>query len=357
MSPRARARWIGAVFLSAAAGCGGDDSGGREIEQTVLGCDPAATGWTVWAPNQGIERDSVFVLRPTEDATGAVGAEILAEIPAGRSPHNIGFTPDGRRAYVANLTDPQRNGTVSVIDTRTYDLVATVEAGVMPHWAAVTPDGRFAWVANVGAREVTIVDTGTNQVVGSVETGQDPAQIEFAPDGAKAWVSNGEEGTVAVVDVAARQVVTTVRTGHGSMGLELSNDGRFLFETEPRDDRVSVIDAATDTIIDVLTFGGTLLEPHGIGVAGGEVLVTNATADSLAFVDSRTFERVASVAVPGRPQAVAVSPDCRRAYLTMQDAAAIAVVDVTERRLIGTIDMGIGNVHGIAVLPGPEAGD
>ncbi len=332
-------------------------------------CDLTVSDWTVWVTNQGVGIDTVSVLRrktPTpgpmfREANGRFEPkhgeeepawEVVATIPVGRAPHNLVFSPDGRFAYVANLGAPPTNGSVSVIDTEAYEVIATVEAGVRTHGVRSTPDGNFIWVANVGSDDLTIIDANTLQAEPErLPVGDGPALVAFLPDGSKAYVSNGGDGTTSVVDVASRKVIKTITTGLGAMGLVVTPDGGLVFETEGIDNRVSAIDTRTDTVIKVLTFDNTLLEAHGLAIAGDELLITNRTGNSLSFVDTRTLEKVASIAVPGRPDIIAVSPDCDRAYLTLRDAPALAVVDIADRRYIDLVSLGAGDVHGIAVLP------
>lgn len=329
-----------AALLLVALGCG---------KEEPPGCDPNAKDWTVWVTNQAAGQDTVTVFRNHGDEQ--ITAEIVATIPVGRAPHNISFSPSGDRAYIANLGTPPANGTVSVIDTRARQVIATVEAGVKPHGIAVTPDGKWVWVANVASHDLTLIDAeALTAVPERIAVGKGPALVAFLPNGAKAYVSNGTEGTTSVVDVASRQVIKTIPTGVGAMGLAVRYDGRFVFETEGSDDRVSVIDTAKDEVVKVVTFDETLKEPHGIAAAGWELLITNRTSNSLSFLDSRQFERSASVAVPGRPDIIGVSPTCDRAYLTLRDVAGVAVVDVRDRKYLDLVGLGTGDLHGIAVL-------
>lgn len=317
-------------------------------------CAPAGTAYTLWVANQAVGVDAVHVLRPSADPAQPAGAEMIATIPAGRAPHNLTFTPDLRFAYVANLSTAGEAGTVSVIDAASLTVVASVTVGQTPHSVRVSPDGREAWVANIGSDDVSVIDTATNEAApATIPVGQGPTQIAFTLDGAKAYVANGDDGTVSVIGAAARTPTKLIPTGGGSMGLGLRADGTLLFETEPSDDRVSVIDTGSDAVVNVIDDGGALLEPHGLAFAGDVVVITNATNDSVIFVDARTLAILGAVAVAGRPQLVAISPDCSRAYLTLRDSPSVAVVDVATLALVGTIDLGTGSVHGIAVRRDP----
>lgn len=323
---------------------------GDTAPPAVEGCDPNATDWSVWVTNQGEGVDTVTVFHNHDDDED-VTAEILATIPVGRGPHNVVFSPDGRQAWVAILGTPPDNGFITVIDTTSYEIVADIEAGVKPHGLGLTPDGRWAWVANVGSDDITIIDTATFAAEPDrIVVGDGPALVVFLPDGSKAYVSNGNDGTTSVIDVATRELLSTISTGIGAMGLVVSHDGRFVIETEGIDNQVSVIDTETDTVVNVLRFDDALLEAHGLALAGNQLLITNRTGNALSFVDIETLSLQGSVSVPGRPDIIGVSPDCDRAYLTLRDVPAVAVVDIVDRRYLGTIPFEGGDLHGVAVL-------
>lgn len=346
---RGTAAMAGLIFVllscPALTGCGGD---GKQADPAVEGCAPADR-WTIWVANQAKGFDAVTVL---EAGPGETTPKKLASIGVGRAPHNLAFSPDGRHAWVVNLGEPPAPGTVSVIDTRTFEVVDTIPAHAKSHGIALTPDGKLAWVANVASNDITVIDTATRKAEAPfIPVGAGPALVAFVPDGSKAYVSNGNDGTTSVVDVASRTVVKTIPTGMGAMGLVVTPNGRFVFETEGLADRVSVIDTTTDTVVNVLTFDETLKEPHGIALAGDQLLITNRTANSLSFVGLKTLERTASLAVAGRPDIVRQSPDCRLAYLTLRDTPAVAVVSVVKHEVVQTIAFDAGSdLHGLGVL-------
>jgi len=54
--------------------------------------------------------------------------QVITTIPVGQEPVGVAFTPDGKRAYIANFN----SNDVSVIDTATKKVVATVRVGTHP---------------------------------------------------------------------------------------------------------------------------------------------------------------------------------------------------------------------------------
>jgi YVTN family beta-propeller protein len=170
------------------------------------------------------EMNTVVVI---DTETGdAVGAPIVV----GSEPQGIAFTPDGTKAYVANLFGP---GTCSVIDTSTETVIATIPLGVgsLPVGIAISPDGKLAYVADAGADTVTVIDTETNSVVGEpIDVATGPRGVAFSPDGSRAYVATGfftglADGTFSTIDTASEEIVgEPVTIGNKPLGIAIVPD-------------------------------------------------------------------------------------------------------------------------------------
>ena len=79
-------------------------------------------------------------------------------LPPGSRPMSVKVASDGRKIYVSN----GRAGTVSVLDSRTYDLLNTIKVGVRPWGIALSPDGKFLYTANGPSNDVSVVDLAAN---------------------------------------------------------------------------------------------------------------------------------------------------------------------------------------------------
>ena len=125
---------------------------------------PRAHAHEIWVSNQGLDKVQII---------GVSSRRILAEIRAGKKPHNLAFTPDGRYAYVANVG----TNDVSVIEAATRKVVATIPAGKKAHGVTITPDGKYAYIANVGSNDVTVIATATRKVVTTIPAGKKAALV------------------------------------------------------------------------------------------------------------------------------------------------------------------------------------
>lgn len=86
-------------------------------------------------------------------ASGAVEAAIPTAQPAS---HMLAVSPDGRRAYTANIAA----GTVTEIDLERRSTGRTLAVAPMTEGIALSPDGTQLWVGSNQAHTVTIIDTG-----------------------------------------------------------------------------------------------------------------------------------------------------------------------------------------------------
>jgi YVTN family beta-propeller protein len=98
-------------------------------------------------------------------------------LPADSRPMRVRVAPDGKKIYVSN----GRAGTISVIDSHSYELLDTIKVGVRPWGIAVSPDGRFLFSANGPSNDVSVVDLGTNKEVARVKAGSSPWGLVIVP--------------------------------------------------------------------------------------------------------------------------------------------------------------------------------
>ena len=61
---------------------------------------------------------------------------------------------DETKLYVSN----GRAGTISVLDTHSYELLDTIKVGPRPWGLGLSPDGKFLFAANGPSNDVSVVD-------------------------------------------------------------------------------------------------------------------------------------------------------------------------------------------------------
>ena len=160
------------------------------------------------------------------------------------------------RAYVSNTTD----GTVSVIDTITNNVVATVDVGGEP--GAIAVRGDRVYVTNYVSGTVSVIDATNNTVVATIPVGERPMGIAPTPDGTKVYVRNGYDvGTVTVIDTDSTSATYNTVVKTIQVGTATTDPPSYIFVTPDsqlcvrdargqRRPRLPMIDTATDTVVD-----------------------------------------------------------------------------------------------------------
>jgi YVTN family beta-propeller protein len=190
--------------------------------------------------------------------------------------------------------------------------IDTIKVGQGPHGLRPSPDGRWLVVANVADTTLSVIDTRTNQLVTDVEVGKAPAQVAFSPDGRFVYASLNGEDAVAKVDMTSRKLVGTVAVGDGPIQTYVSGDNRYLLvanqgtEDSPGT-AVSVIDIKTFTVTATVETGQG---SHGVVVdpSSQHAYVTNIYGDDVAVLDLQELEVVARIPVGDKPNGVSLSP-------------------------------------------------
>ena len=172
----------------------------------------------------------------------------------------VRLSPDGSRAYV---TSRGTEGTLSVIFLEEERPPVVIATGLVAEGLDVTADGGEVWVANRGETSISVIDTRSHEVVATLDSRPFAGRIEMGPDG-YAIVPNGGRGSrvphyLRLWDVRARRLVTEVpiRDGKpqgGNFGV-LIRDGT-AFVSDPTAGTIQVFD------LDGLTGRRLLMAEH-----------------------------------------------------------------------------------------------
>jgi YVTN family beta-propeller protein len=175
--------------------------------------------------------------------------------------HMIVVTPDGHQAFTANIG----SDTVTVIDAKS-GAVSQIKVGKGPEGIDITPDGKEVWVAHRNGGDLSIISSRTHEILETFAVGEFPIRVKFTPNGKYALVSNAQGHDLAVVDVKSREVVRRVQLDEVPIGVLITPDGKTGFVANTQADVVSVLDLSTWEITGQVRPGD---EPDGLGWASG----------------------------------------------------------------------------------------
>jgi YVTN family beta-propeller protein len=224
------------------------------------------------------------------------------------------------------------NNRLVKIDLQTEKIAASIKVGRIPFGISLSPDGSKAFVANVGLFEYPLAPGVTPQ-------NKDSLMLEYAaygypskeaeegvvlPDGRKVPGLGSplapEAMSVWVVDLKKNEVVHKFKTGY-QIG-ELIDDEEVV--------------------------GGA--HPNSIAVGKRFAYVTNASNDLVAIIDTKKGRIVDNIPLVIHPKldeyrglmpfGLALSPDEKKLYVACLSLNAVAVIDVKKKKVEGYIPTG-----------------
>ena len=326
-------------------------------EYMVVGIDNKVT----WGSDGKIQfsapgKDSVTIV---DIGSNPANPKIVASLPLMNSifgpPTNLGITPNGQLALVANSMDWMQEGTgwkpapdnkLYVIDLTTSPprLINTVTVGKQPSGMSINRAGNLALIANRADNSISVLAIQGKEVklIDTVVIGEHVAHVAFTPDGKRAIAGKFPGHKVAMLEVDGQKVTYAKRdlaVGLWPYNLDITPDGKLALTADNGNnggsdgnvDTVSVIDleAKPERVIDKVVVGDA---PEGFAISPtGKLAVAlllrgsnNATSEFfynrngsvvVLRIDGKKVTKVGEVEVRGLPEGAVFSPDGRWLYV------------------------------------------
>jgi YVTN family beta-propeller protein len=299
------------------------------------------------------------------------------------------------RAYITNFSD----GTISVIDTSTNELVTTIvlAMGSTPSGIAITPDGTRAYIsAGDTTEQVDVLDTATNTLLTAISPISFSKAIAISSDGKSVYVVDESfTSFVSVIDTNLNTISTTIpfppftslidiatapnskkvyATGSGEIwiiennmligtiplplnsfpfGIAFSPDGNRAYASDSGNQTVLVIDAVNDLYVTSIALPMDS-NPSYVAITpdGTHAFVTNNANSTVAVINTEKNMLETLVLIPtSSPWAIAITPDGLNAYLTdISSNNAVWVINTVTKAIIGPLAVGT-DPDGIAITP------
>lgn len=285
--------------------------------------------------------------------------KVLATLPTGAAPHEIGVSPDGKLALVSDYGPREKPGsTLTLVDVPGAKVVRTIDLGELrrPH-GVVWISERRALVTCEANRKLAEVDIPDGKVVRTFDTGQEVSHmVAVTPDKARAFVANIGSGSITAFDLKTGKHLGNIPTGAGAEGLDVTPDGRQVWVTNRAADSVSVVDAKSLKVVATVPVAAYPIRAKATP-DGKTVLVSNAKSGDLARLgtaDRRLAGRI-ELGVKGKaqegrlfqefgtssvPVGILIEPSGKRAYVAHGNADQITVVDLRTGQPAGALTAG-----------------
>jgi len=212
----------------------------------------------------------------------------------------VSLSPDGRALFTAHYSGGYMNSFPVRADGSLGECVSHIQhtmtgahpqqAAPHPHCIDVSPDGRFAFVADLSADKIfryrigegaTLEDVGgAGKIAAEVKSGSGARHLAFSPDGRRLYLINELAATITACDydgaaasgagaLTETQTVSTVApdfTGRRwASEIAVHPNGKFLYASNRADDEsiaVFAIDASTGKLAFVQRAGGLAQPRH-----------------------------------------------------------------------------------------------
>jgi len=334
----------------------------------------------------------VGVLAGSVARTGepGVGIRALRTTIVGRSPSAMAVDTQTGHVFVANVSEPNHPGMVSMLDGTTGALMRTITVGALP--SAVTVDGRHGRVYVVNDKSVSILDARSGRVVSMLVTLPGLSAVASDESTGRTFITTGggvgTTGNVRVFDTARGTLVRTLpldisfalaidehaqrvliatdkltRTGYSRGGVTIldSRSGQLLRRVplngfvadmlvDGRRGRAFVLGASggaltADRVSILDTRNGRLLRTIGVGrSAGGMALeertghlfiVSNANeGGNVTTLDAWSGRVLRTARLPYAPTGMTVSETSERIFIVHGRDSLVSVLDARTGNLL-----------------------
>jgi YVTN family beta-propeller protein len=228
--------------------------------------------------------------------------KLIANIPA-LKPHNIVLTPDGKKAYVAQLGSFE----ILALDLREKlpRVLGQISSGSKIRLASLDVEevhginnaadiNGLLFAPNQGTGELAIIDTRNDKATSILKIGREPWEPYATPDGRLVLVPNLMDETVSVIDTRKKGVIATLPGGKDMTGISITPDGKKAYLVRRGDDKVSVFDLKNLTILKEITVGKSP-EVSTMTTDGFKVFVANSGSNDISVIDSKTDKVVSTI--------------------------------------------------------------
>ena len=269
---------------------------------------------------------------------------IAATGPTGPASGGGGITVPGLGVVVND------NGTFTVIDTTTDEIVGNFPLGAVGGASASNPIAGLAYITLPGEDAIAVVNPATGQVIAAVPVDGDPTDIAVDARNNLVYVLNSNN-TVSFVDGASNQVFNSFSLpgpAGSYTGVVFDPSNGLLYFSNGELDEVYVTDpmplgrSASAAAIPV----GSQPQRGALNPCTGLLYIPNAGDGTLSVVDTATNTVTATIPLGYTPVAAAVNPNTNMVYAA-NEHGNVSIVSGNTNILLDTLFIG-GEPTGIS---------
>lgn len=261
----------------------------------------------------------------------------VAVLASGREPRGLAIDPAGRRLYVALAGQDQ----VQVIDLSNGEELRrlSLQPGDRPLELALAADGTLL-VVNAGTASVSFFDPGAGALLERVPVGEAPESVLVDRDGRRAWVFNRRSSSMTVIDLSSRSVVSTAATDPEPLRGQLNRRGNRLYVIHGGSPYVQVF-SVPELVLQDRIYVGLGASALKVDSSTDLIYVGNADERRVQVFDPASSLPVDWIDLPEPPAYLTIDHAANALIAVLPNRGALWLVDLTSRRALGAIDVGL----------------
>lgn len=270
-----------------------------------------------------IAQNRAFVTNQSSNSITVIDLDnnaVLGSLSPFNQPSNIAMRTEGDLGIVTFAL----SGKATIFNPNDPLDFTNLDCGAGSNEVVISPDGKRAYVANIDAATVTIIDLDARNVVGTLSGGG--YGVALSPDGAIVYSSERNNNRIKAWETATLNPLPSIDDVLVPQTLAMSPDGKYLAVAQSFASMVSLIDLGNATVTSFST--GSF--PAGIAFTpdGKKLLAVNASSNTLSVIDVEQLQIASSLPIFGSPVDVAVLPNGSKAITANNADGTAAIIDL-----------------------------
>src|SRR6202158_2952775 len=197
------------------------------------------------------------------------------------------------------------------------------------------------YIAHMNADQLVVFDTKKREVVANLDGFPNVHGVLAVPELGRVYASATGEHKVAVVDMQTLQTIAKTGPVKYPDGIAYAPGAKRVFVSDEHGDADAVIDATTNSLVTTIPLGGgagnTVYDP-----GSGRILVAVHEKNELVEIEPSTAKIIGRYPMTGieSPHGIALDVSARLAFVAGEDNNQLAVVDLTNMKVLATHPVG-----------------
>jgi YVTN family beta-propeller protein len=209
---------------------------------------------------------------------------------------------------------------------------------------AIAAGAQTLVVLNKAEATASLIDLETGNVVATLPTGAGPHEAAVSPDGTRVLAANygnrDEPGsTLTLIEVATATVIGTIDLSpyHRPHGVRWLRDGRHAVVTAESNKALLIVDVDRGTVVAAIDTDQEISHMVAVTPDGALAFVANIGSGSVTVVDLGERRRIGTIETGAGAEGIDVTPDGSEVWVTNRQADTISVIDVSTLEISRTL--------------------